>query len=510
MPVHNLQPGSVMNVAAGQITGSAYVYRTSQGYDGPGNVGWAPNGGAVQVQPLAVGGTVQFAVNSQAGMIANGCPSMVQVLYTNGAAVLVRQTETNAAAKLLKKVRAARTAPAATAGAALDDSPAEQVMSTLNAQWYNAVVTGCGLDAGSFQLVQGASPLGSTSEVLWNIADAVPPLSVSHYFNPSQLNVFSTDYGAVINNLKPQNAQKFQNDMGDYYSAWVAYLNTSPTIPQGGILALFQTWSQLHMPPDQAQQCYTDYQQVSQGVVPVAVSMWGKAGGSTGGTKAYNATIAQLQSALNSAPSKSFTLETATESSDVSHSWAQVEAGGILDFFEGGGDTSYDELTETFAQSGLSISVTFQRLVTFPLAPLSKTSTDPILSQYQPWFSSAALNLAYQNDNNVVWSNTPPSWSDTFGPNGNMLRTASALVVVDGITVTTTCDTAFSSSDQTTIKSAAQAGFWPFFEAEASGGWTHDVSFSQSGFMTIASTCALGNPQILGVIVTPIAGALMI
>jgi hypothetical protein len=512
MPVNNLQPGGVMNVAAAQIQGTAYVYRTGQGYDTPGNVGWAPAGGAVQVQPIAVGETVSFPINGQAGMIANGAPSMVQVLWVNGAPGLVRQTETNAAAKLLRTVKskAARAAPATGAGpVAVSDGPAEQVMSTLNAQWYNAVVSGCGLDPTSFQLVQGSSPLVSTSEALWNIADAVPPLSVSHYFNPSQLNVFSADYGAVINNLKYQNAQAFQNDMGDYFAAWMTYQGTLTTLPAGGLPAAFQTWANIHMPPDQAMQCYTDFLQIYQGVVPTAVQMWVAAGGLKA-TKAYNATISQLQGMIPSAPSKSFTLETATASADISHTWAQVEAGGILDFFEAGGDSSYDQLTETFSQSGLSISVTFNSLLTFPLGPLSKTSSDPILSTYQPWFSSPALNLAYNNNNNIVWKNGAPTWANTFGPTGNMLRTASALVVVDGISITMTCDTAFSTDQQTQVKSAAEAGFWPFFEAEGSGGWTNNASFDESGFMTITSICPAGNPNILGVIVTPIAGAMMI
>ena len=150
--------------------------------------------------------------------------------------------------------------------------------------------------------MQGNSPLGTTSETLWNMLDAVPPLAINNYFNPSQMNVFSTDYGAVINNLREQNASKFQNDMGDYYSQWVAYKKTNPTIPPGGITVLFNNWAQMNLPPDLAEQCYIDYEQIAQGTVPVAVQMWLQAGGGTGGTKAYNGTIAQLNSAILSAP----------------------------------------------------------------------------------------------------------------------------------------------------------------------------------------------------------------
>lgn len=234
MPVQNLQPGNVMNVAAGQITGVAHCYRTNQGYDSPGTVGWQPNGGALQMQDIGVGQTVTFNINGQGGIIANGAPSMVQVMWANTAAADHFAVTENAASRVLR-------APQASAAAAVgDNSEAAQAMATLNAQWYNAIITGCNLDPSTFQLVQGNSPLGTTSEMLWNVLDVVPPLSVSNLYNPSQANVFSSDYGAVIANLNPQNAQSFQNAMGDYYPQWTAYLNTSPTIPQGGILALFQ------------------------------------------------------------------------------------------------------------------------------------------------------------------------------------------------------------------------------------------------------------------------------
>ena len=91
-----------------------------------------------------------------------------------------------------------------------------------------------------------------------------------------------------------------------------------------------------------------------------------------------------------------------------------------------------------------------------------------------------------------------------------MLRTASALVIVDGITITMTSSAAYSTSEQTQFKTAAEFGFFPFFEAAASGGWQHDTSFNSEGNVMVTSTSPLGNPNILGAIVTPIGGALML
>jgi hypothetical protein len=501
--VQNLQPGAVKNVAANEIRGTVHIYRTGQGYSSYGNVGWQPNGGQLQILDIAVGETVSFQINGAAGMLVNGCPSMVQLLWQNQAATDATNAVANVAGKYLKGAKPSKK----TVAASLD--PAQQAMQTLTSQWYNAIVSNCGLDPNTFQLIQGAAPLGSTSEQLWNIFDVVPPLSVSNYYNPSQLNVFSADYGAVINNLIPQNSNKFQTDMGDYYSQWVTYLKAQTSLPAGGVLQLFQTWSAINMPPNQAQTCYTDYQQIAQGAIPTAVQMWINSGGA-GTQKAYNATIAQLNQALPSAPSKSFVVNSSTESSDISHTWAKVEMGGFYDFFEGGASSEYDSLTMAMSQAGLSINVSFQRLLTFTAAPLSKTSTDPILSQYQPWYNSSALNIAYQTQDNTVWNNTHPNWNDTFGPNGNMLRTTSGLVIADGITISMTSNTGFSSSQQTQFKAAAEFGFFPFFEASGSGGWEHNVTFDTEGNVTITSTSQLGNPNVIGAIVTPIGGVMMV
>lgn len=506
MSVVNLAPDATLLVRPGQIRGSCYVYRMA-GYDKPGDVAWAPADGPVVFEPIAPGETVRLPIDGQGGEIANLTAATLQVLWANEAATTVQPKPARSVRQRLQR-RAERRTGAGSAKARATD-PLQQAMQTLNAQWYNAVVSGCGLDPATFQLTQGSSPLGTTSEILWEIFDATPPLSISNYYNPSQFNSFSADYGAVINNLIPQNSNKFQIDMGDYYSQWVAYLKTSPTVPNpGGMPQLFQNWAQYNMPPNQAQVCYTDYQQISQGIVPVAVQMWLNAGGSIGGTKAYNKTIGMVNIALQGSPSKAFQMDSQTQSSDISHTWADAQAGFLFDIFEIGGDGHYDQISTTLASCGLNFDVSFNNVLTIAAGPLATTSSDPILSQYQPWYDSAALNLAYQNNNNSVWNRTPPTWDNTFGPNGNMLRTASALVIVDGITITTTSIASISTSDQTQVNSAIEGGIFPFFEASGEGGWTHQVDYDSSGMMTISSSCPTGNPQVLGVIVTPISGVL--
>jgi len=518
MAVANLQAGAIMNIGAGQIQGVAHVYRTNQGYNAPGNVGWLPNGGVLQDVPLAVGGTVNFPINGAAGMIANGCPSVVQVLWNNAPAEVAPKTtagrkpkaHTGALPKVLAG-RATKVLQTARAKASVAASGSmQQAMETLNAQWYNALTSALNLNPSTFQLVQGNSVVGSLSETLWSIFDSVPPQSVNNLYNPSQFNSFSANYGSIINNLNQPGSNQFQNDMGDYYPVWSAYLATQNTLPTGGLMQLFQTWSQLHMPAGQAMQCYTDLANIYQGAVYSAIAMWLNAGGSGETNKVYTITVEQVKTEVAEAPSGAVSMNSQTQSSDVSHTWAEGEVGGWYDMFAGEAGGSYDELSMDLITAGLNITAQFSHILTMPAAPLSQSSQDPILSQYKPWYDSAALNLAYQNNNNVVWKNNPPTWDNMFGANGSLLRVCSALVIVDGVNITAVSEAGFNSTQQQQVKAQATAGFWPFFEASVSGGWSNDFNFSDEGQLTYTASSPVGNPLVLGVIVTPIAGAAML
>ena len=198
-------------------------------------------------------------------------------------------------------------------------------------------------------------------------------------------------------------------------------------------------------------------------------------------------------------------MDSSTASSDVSHTWASGEVGGAFDIFYGEGSASYDQLTTQFAAAGVQVHASFKSVLQFAAGPLGQPSSDPVLSGYTPWYYSPALNLAYHTSDNTVWQHGNPSWADTFGPTGDMQRVCSALIVVDGISVTVTSSAQFSSSDQQTFTYAASGGFWPFFEASSSGGWSSTATFSDSGEATVTITSPAGNPQILGCIVTPIS-----
>lgn len=386
-------------------------------------------------------------------------------------------------------------------------SAAQDAMKTLTAQFYNATVAGCKLDESNFQLFQAHTPLGSSSRDLWSIFDSVPPQSVSTYYDPSRINRVSQTYGAVVGHLNPQGSDAFQKAMGDSYAKWADYLASEPDIPDGGMLALFKKWAQLHIPdPTKARKCTTLYQQVALDPIALAVEAYARmlSGGDNPGVPAYDQSYDDLQNALAGGQPQHFALDSDTASSDISSSWAKAEVSGLFDFFYGGGSASYEKWTADIAEAGLSISVDFAKLVTFAAGPLATPSDDPNISDYTPWFNSEALAIAYKNNNNLVWQHGAPTWTGVFGPEGTLKRFCSALIVVDGITVTQTSSVNIATAEHLAFQTAAEAGVFPFFKAQGSGGWTHDVSFTDGGGMGITSESPEGNPQILGAIVTPI------
>jgi hypothetical protein len=494
MPVINVAAGHNAYIPPNTIPGSMHVYVVGPGYAAySAQVGNGPNWQYMR----PAGDTERIPVNNQDVTVGNRGPSRIQLLYVTATSTYPTGRTELAVLDRTKE-----------SGTLVGDS-AQDAMKKLTAQYYNAVVAGCQLSEKNFQLYQSHLPLGKTSQDLWKIFDVIPPLSVNQYFNPGRFNIFSQNYGGVINHLNPQNGDKFQSAMGDYYAMWVNYLKTDPKIPAGGILALFRNWAELHMPPDKAQLCITLYQQLAQDTIVVAVQHWidMQTASSNPGVAAFDQTMDDLLHALEGAEPQAFALNSETESSDISHTWAQAEVGGVLDFFWGGGSSSYSKWTEQITTSGVTVKFGFDKLVTFAAGPLYQPSDDPILSGYTPWYVGKALSIGYHHNDNTVWQHGAPTWADTFGPDGDLQRFCAALVVVDGITVKTESSASIATGEQEKFKTAISGGFFPFFEASGSGGWEHETTFNDNGSFTIESSCPTGNPQVLGVIVSDISSA---
>lgn len=377
----------------------------------------------------------------------------------------------------------------------------EEAMKTLTEKWYNTMVAGLNLSPQTFQIYQSNTVLGNLSTDLWAIYDSVPPFSVTNQNQPSQISRFSDNYSGVINTLVPSGGLEWKKTMGDSYPDWVTYLATKPTLPAGGMLGLFTAWAQMNIPdPGKAQKAITQYSQILNGVVPVAQGRFIGANG----VYAYNKSIDDLRSAVKQAPSGSYTFNSKTASSDIKHTWAQGNISGAFRFLWGGGGSSYDSVNQKFGSSDVNISVSFKHVLAFTAGPL-QTPTFVGDKTYPGWFSSAALNYGYQNKGNDVWPvDGAASWNSTFGDNGNLKRFATNLFVADEMTMTMSSSVAFSTSEREQILAQASGGFWPFFKASVSGGYTSTVTFDAQGKMVATSTSPAGSPIILGANVLPI------
>lgn len=378
------------------------------------------------------------------------------------------------------------------------EAAGDQVLSSLQNKWYNVLTAALGLDANSFQLLETNLPLGNTSKFLWDIFNSIPPETLTRVYSLSGANIFYDDYKAVVMNLVPQDGGRFQKAMGDYLPQWESYKKTlKPTDLTNGLAPVFKAWSEINMPVDQATAAYTAFIQVQNGVVGQAVEevLNPKNIDPNFGPK-FTKTIDDLKMAVPSGVSKSFSFDSSTASSDVSHTWAQGNVGGLYSFFTGGASANFDKLSKKAASSSVSVEGSFQHVLPFQAAPVG-------------WFSSAALNLAYTTKDNTVWTTgVKPDWETTFGPNGNLLRLASSLIVVDGIKATITTEASFSSSEQQEITSSASIRFWPFFSAGGTGGQYTKATFDDKGKMTVHIDMPAGNPSILGVNQIPIGEAL--
>jgi hypothetical protein len=381
-------------------------------------------------------------------------------------------------------------------------SSGEEAMKTLTEKWYNGMVTGLNLSPQTFQIYQSNVVLGNLSSELWAIYDSIPPFSVTQQAQPSQISRFSDNYSGVINTILPSGGLEWKKTMGDSYPDWVTYLSTKPTLPANGMLGLFTAWAQMNIPdPGKAQKAITQYSQILNGVVPVAQGRFIGAAG----VYAYNKSVDDLRSAVKQAPSASFKFESKTASSDIKHTWAQGSISGAFRFLWGGGSSSYDSVNKKFGDSEVIISVEFKHVLAFTAGPL-QTPTFVGDKTYPGWFSSAALNFAYQNKGNDVWPvDGSASWASTFGDNGNLKRFATNLFVGDEMTMTMSSSASFSTSEREQILTQASGGFWPFFSASGSGGYTSEVNFDDQGKMIAISKSPAGSPLILGANVLPIS-----
>ena len=468
----------------GTIPGVFHIYNTGNLAGGATNYHLTITGVNYFQPTIAPGYTDTFNAGGNSVYIQNNGPSALQVLSIGNQADHAKST-TN----LFMQSLVSRSSDALFSASA--SSTGDDAMNALQSKWYNTLVAGLGLNPNTFQLLQSSEPLPSTSSGIWNIFNSIPPDTLTQVFSQSSFNSFHDTYKAVVMNLIPPDGAQFRQTLGDAYPDWQAYLKTLK--PGTTVIDAFNEWAQTHLDPGTATKAYIQYQQLLNGTVGMAVkNVLNPAYIDANNGPMFSKSIQNLRDELPQAPARTLSFDSATASSDVSHTWASGSVSGAFEFFRGGAGGSFDQMTQRASSSRITVQASFGRVLSFAAAPGG-------------WYNSAALSLGYRNSDNTVWTpGQQPDWESTFGSNGNLQRLSTELLVVDGIDATIPSSAAYSVSVQKKITASASAGFWPFFSASASGGHQTKVSFDSSGSMTLHITQPRGNPQVLGVNVLPI------
>lgn len=396
------------------------------------------------------------------------------------------------------------------------ETQAAPMLTSLINQWYNAVVRDCGLDPGTFQLVQGEMAVGTDSSFLWNIFDAVPPVSINHLYDPSQLNVFSADYGAVINALIPQvrgSSALAEALARDFEGPWSSYLSGAPS-SSGGLRELVSEWASRQPRADATPAPVVP----ADDPVVKAVDLWYAAGGASA-VKAYTGTITSLREALQKAPGATVSMDSAQESAGTSRSWA---AGRCMAPPQSApAHTAAADRLQVMVASGITVRAVYQHLAVFTARPLTEPNTDPDLGGYSPWFWGDALRVAYENNDFHVWKRSRPAWKDFFDAGAGVLqRFCHQLVVVDGCQIHITRPAGGEDGERAPLRADAVAtsappyrAYLPFLPPRPVVSYVGPprarlgASVAEDATDTEEVTTPVGRPFVLGVNVKPITAA---
>jgi hypothetical protein len=112
------------------------------------------------------------------------------------------------------------------------------------------------------------------------------------------------------------------------------------------------------------------------------------------------------------------------------------------------------------------------------------------------WYNSGLLHLALVSKSTPPWSSST-EWDTCFGQNGTLNYAIGSVLIVDGLSLTLTCEADFTSDEQSMIKSQVEMGFWPIYARQIDSIITNDISFGP-GKMTITCQSVPGNPIVMG------------
>jgi hypothetical protein len=396
-------------------------------------------------------------------------------------------------------------------------SASDDALHNLTAQWYNSLTAALSLSPKDFQITQGDLLVPTSTERLWDMMNQVPSESIAQYYTPSTVDTFSSDYQSILSYLQEPASEAFKTAMSTDYAAWqtaeqayvaangATILANPPTSVTKALTGYFDVWSAENMDPGKAASCATLYAAIYDNPVYIAQLMIRQL--SPGAPTAFTMTQEQVIADLGHGTSVTFSMDSATASTDLSNSWTSSSSsdGGTY-FYTSSSSSEATDFTQKFASSEVTVSTTYQHVVTVPVQPLSSGTVADGGADYSAWFYPAALTAAFQDDTSSTWSD-PTKWSEFFGSEGSLQYVTTALIVVDGITQTITSNAAYTADEQTYAHSESHEGYgcWPYYvSSDSSSTATSNTTFNDQGQMTVTINSPVNNPVVIGVLVSAI------
>jgi hypothetical protein len=363
--------------------------------------------------------------------------------------------------------------------------------------FYNALSQGLGFPPGSaFQISQPSPPLIAgphQDQAVWNYFNLIPLYSLTNDYVQSGGNQFFSNYAGLLSTLQGA-PNTFQQDVGPAcYAAWNTYAMTLPlTVTLNMLPAIFQRWAALNGYISVANKGAGDLAaMILDPITAAQLAIAPYSGTSPTNQPNWDAGYNDLTNILAVAPSRAFSFNSATASSNVSNTWCNGSQSAFFGLWSNSSSSSSQ--SQTFASAGVTVNASFQHVTPFTAVP-------------GPWYNSSAMGEAFSNQSGPPWVKGPINWGNTFDPKtGNMARFASNIIVASGMYIEVVSQAKFSHADQSAIQSASSAGMWPFYSQNSNSGTNTSASFNNNGNMTVIITSQPNVPIVLGVNVEPVA-----
>lgn len=363
------------------------------------------------------------------------------------------------------------------------------------AGYYNALAAGLGLSGSGLQLVQPTSILSDNTS-LWALLDALPPVTLYRTSGESTAEgSFFETYEAILASIQIPSKHRFVEAVGQpICDEFTRFLATRPGKPPSAnrIPAMFRSWALLRHPAVAIQGTTALAGMVLEPLAAASVALLGYQDQTVdpprlGRPPDWDESYDELLNNLKSSPSREFSFTTTTLVSDVTNTWTHGKIGNHAGLWSSSSPTS--DQAGKFATSEFRMHGTFGHVLLFRPIP-------------GPWYSSAALDIAYSTAETPPWTaGSPLDWSKAFGTDGLLSNIANGLIIVDSFEGTIESAGPYSQEDQQIILNNQSSGFWPLYMTSNA---QTSCSFNEDSALEIRMDTRPGVPVLIGIIANSI------